>query len=114
MVYVAPMNNWCKPSCKIAITTCGTAKLGPITGLGYDSCRDMLYATDGKLTVYGVVSNCQFKPVGCCPALGEKYTGLAVRPRAAQSVGKSCTRKPCFSCPSTRNRTRIWGSYGSR
>ena len=90
-------------------THCPKLRLGPITGLTFDGCSDILYITDGTSTVYGrltVIKQptgtyvCGFSHLGCCagPA-AEEYTGLALLPKPARPVGRPCTTSPCYACP---------------
>ncbi|MHC4852050.1 MAG: hypothetical protein ACYTKC_02935 [Planctomycetota bacterium] len=104
---VAIPQPWCTPICQFVPPDCtSTAKLGPIQGLAYDACRDMLYITDGKQTTYGVVSvnatSCSIKQAGCCPLVvntaGDTYTGLCLQPHREEPVGKSCTAPGCNDC----------------
>ncbi|MHC4816019.1 MAG: hypothetical protein ACYTFN_23385, partial [Planctomycetota bacterium] len=93
------------------INFCGSRPGGPVTGLGYDSGRQRLYATDGtgtrvlKLTnpakgvftdLTGTKPCCQFTGIGV-------WRGLAVVPNwQSTTVGKSCLDIPCGNCTSMK------------
>lgn len=99
--------NWCSPICKVVPPSCNSAtRLGPLSGLAFDPCRQTLYITDGKTTTRYAVARppqCQLRPLGCCPGVGDPFTGLAFLPNYdVHSVGKSCTRRACESCPTMR------------
>ena len=103
VVYVAKMGDPCNPFCKVQLTSCGTNPLGPVTGLGFDPCTNLLYATDGRqtLAVKLDVGNCTFSVVQCCGGVlpvNDPYVGLDVLPSRATSSGKSCLSTVCGSC----------------
>ncbi len=101
---------FCKPFCSIKVPACSsTSALGPIQGLAHDGCKRMIFVTDGKQTVYGLVSltasgTCSITRLGCCPlsvnTAGDTYTGLCLQPTPATSHGKSCTQPSCNACSS--------------
>ncbi len=104
---VASPQPWCSPFCSFPAPTCtSTSKLGPITGLAHDSCRNMLFITDGKQTTYGVVTagatSCSIQHVDCCllgsNAAGDSFTGLCVQPDPTESLGTSCALSGCQGC----------------
>lgn len=110
ILYAAPLAFPCKPVCKTELKRCKNVALSRVTGVAYDPCRGgTLYVTDGLWTVaYAVASsgNCLIRPVRCCPLKlisGDSYIGLAVLPSLSSSTGKSCTARPCPSCPSMRH-----------
>jgi hypothetical protein len=96
--------DWCNPICKVVPPDCSTTmRLGPLSGLAFDPCRQTLFITDGRSTTRYAVAKppqCQIKPIGCCPAVGDPFTGLCFLPNYdLHSVGRSCTVKTCDSCP---------------
>ena len=108
-----PCNVLCVFTIPVDPAKCAGQRLGPITGLAFDSNRNVLYVTDGTVTIYGDLTvtknaqdvfSCAFQHVGCCPsATTESLTGLAVRPRAPIAVGASCTSGSCGNCPNMRS-----------
>ncbi len=105
-VYVAQQGAPCNFFCQFPVRQCGTSLLGPLSGLGYDSCRKVLWVTDGRRTVGGAwdAASCSFVPVSCCVnGAGEPYVGLCVMPGSERSSGFSCTASTCPSCPTLRH-----------
>lgn len=102
MAFVSKASSPCKPICKMKIMP-SSNKL--VTGLAWDNCVHALYATDGQITQPHYFS----KKNHCTPKIGpacKKQTtptwrGLALIPgQVPVHKGKSCTKKPCQSCPS--------------
>ncbi len=99
---------WCTPFCRIVPPGCtSSSPLGPIQGLAHDACKSMLFVTDGKQTLWGLVlfsasGACSLTQLGCCPlnvgTSGDTYTGICLRPTPATSSGQSCTLPACNSC----------------
>lgn len=107
MVYQAPLAAPCAPFCRFPIPGCGGLLLPQITGLGWESCRRILYSTDGP-TVVGVTlqPNCQVQPVSCCPGpAAAPYAGLCVLPTDNVPLGPNCTQGVCPVCPTMRHDT---------
>jgi len=108
--------DWCpKTACELTIPACPGVALGAITGLGFDACSSTLYLTDGAhILAVGigwdpVQGVCTSQLVGCCnPGSPDRYTGLCVAQRPAESVGSSCVEAPCIACPAMRA-----GTYGA-
>lgn len=101
-VYVAQIGSPCTPFCNFPITTCGTATMGPLVGLGYDACADVLWATDGRFTTgrsFNPIACALISEVQCCVNTGEPYVGLDVLANNETSAGASCTAAPCPACP---------------
>ncbi|MFQ5506584.1 MAG: hypothetical protein ACE5F1_17580, partial [Planctomycetota bacterium] len=102
-ILVARAANPCVPICKFKIppTNCLSASR-LVTGLAYDACKSLLYATDGVVHLELAVVDplkCAFRPGRCCKASGP-YRGLALIPGwVLRHFGKSCLTKPCPSCP---------------
>ena len=99
----------CNIVCRFDVAACGTtARLGAITGMGYDNCDQLLYLTDGTQTaIYtnrGATSPCDFRAVGCCPTSPNlpnyRWHGLDVEPRHPAPVGVSCLDRGCPNCAS--------------
>lgn len=107
LILVAPASDPCNIRCRFEVPSCDNAALGPITGMGYDSCRRLLYVTDGRqtlvLTNRGANQPCEFRVVTCCPrspGLGNySWLGLDVEPAHPAPVGQSCIGRGCRSCP---------------
>ena len=106
LILVARRANACQPHCRIPVPSCGTAPLGPITGLAFDPCAFVIWATDGLQTV-GMrydpsTTTCQTHAVQCCrlPAtLAQRYVGLCIEPSSATPEGRNCQNGICPSCP---------------
>jgi hypothetical protein len=105
VIFVARRGNACQPHCRIPVPNCGTAPLGPITGLAFDPCASVIWATDGVQTVglrYDAAPPCQATAVQCCrlpPAVAQRFVGLCVEPSSATPEGRSCQNGACPSCP---------------
>lgn len=102
-VYVATYNNPCTPACRFQVPNCGAVPMGPITGLGFDDCRSVLWLTDGRQImglVYNRVTCTATQVVQCCTPAGltEPFVGLCVNPSHATSLGTSCTNLACTTC----------------
>ena len=100
--FVSKASSPCKPICKIKILPAST-KL--VTGLAFDNCHRGLFATDGQITqahYFSKGNHCQPKIGGPCKKQNApKWQGLCIIPGQKQiNYGKSCTSKPCQSCPS--------------
>jgi hypothetical protein len=106
VLYVARRASACAPFCRIPIRDCGTTPLGALTGVAFDPCRDVVWVTDGRLTV-GMridVPNCRVVETQCCRlTLGVEYQGLCIKPSQAASTGSSCTAAICAACPTLRH-----------
>jgi hypothetical protein len=110
VVFVTSASRPCQVLCKFAVAVdqnkCSKVRLGPITGLAYDGCADILYITDGKVTMFGKVTvttspvSCRFVHLGCCASSAtERLVGLAVRPTPSVVHGRTCTNGDCLRCP---------------
>ncbi len=109
LAYVFDADKVCSVICKFQLLVsrlaCGSATqpLKAMTGLAYNGCSRMLYATDGSQTIWGLVTvsptgGCTFTHRACCPVNTEAYTGLALLPAPQQHLGKQCSVKVCNSC----------------
>jgi hypothetical protein len=67
----------------------------------------MIFITDGRQTVYGLVAlsatgACGITRLGCCPltvnSAGDTYTGICFQPTPPVSLGKPCTLPSCNAC----------------
>ena len=94
----------CNPFCKALIMQNCSRK--PVLGLAYDACTQLAYATDGAVTqTLGIDSkNCRVKQGKCCKKqAGGTWRGLALVSTWKKTVTtKSCTSRPCPSCPNMR------------
>lgn len=103
VLFQAPASKPCSPVCKWVIPSKCSKK--PVTGLAYNACADMVYATDGAVTSHIRVQDpkkCKFSLVACCKKqLAGDWKGLAMIPGwSLKRVGKSCIGKPCPNCTS--------------
>lgn len=104
-VAIAPAAAPCQPTCVARARVCpsGTV-LGPLRGVGYDACRELLWITDGQTSAAGRIdpAACTFNITRCCPnpsaAVGENYVGLCIEPSTEASVGSPCSSAGCASC----------------
>jgi hypothetical protein len=106
-VVIASMALPCQPLQTVTVTACGTAPLRGCTGLAVDACRQVLYLTDGVLTIgwgytvagpavnFGLQTCCTLPP----PIAGDTFVGLAVRSGGATSFGPRCANGACPACP---------------
>ena len=100
-IYVAQIGAPCLPFCTFPVTSCGTNPMGPLTGVGYDSCAEVIWVTDGKF-----VKGISFDPIACvvlgevqcCLNTVDPYIGLAVLSSTEASAGVNCTAPPCPVC----------------
>jgi hypothetical protein len=101
-VYVAQIGSPCTPFCSFTVTMCGTNTMGPIVGLAYDACPDVLWVTDGRFTVGLSVNPITCTVTGsiqCCVNTLEPYIGLDVLSNTETSSGSNCTAGTCPTCP---------------
>lgn len=102
-LYVARRADPCNPLCRIAVPACGNNRLGAITGVAFDPCDLVVWATDGQHTVglrLSGISPCSVQEIQCCTLPGNTgYVGLALIPSRATSAGQSCTNLGCPTCP---------------
>lgn len=107
---VATFANPCLPIFRGPLPDCGLQAFGAARGLAVESCRHVLYVTDGfrvmslRYLYNPTVPAIQFAPPQCCPNLstvGDPYVGLALRPSPGVPVGPSCTNGSCRNCPTT-------------
>lgn len=110
-IYVGARTSPCSVPCRFAVPNCGTLTLGPITGLGFDDWRRVLWLTDGRQVmglVYDRVTCTATQVVQCCApaALTEPLVGLCVDPSHATSLGTSCTNLLCAACTGMQHTTR--------
>lgn len=105
VILVARRANACQPHCRIPVPSCGPTALGPITGLAFDPCANVIWATDGVQTVglrYSAATPCQVTEIQCCrlPATtAMRYVGLCIEPSQAQGEGRNCQNGICANCP---------------
>ena len=101
----------CVTVSQFGVANCAARPGNPVTGLGYDSCTQRLYATDGLGTrvlllidpakgvfrdLTGANACCQFSGTG-------RWQGLAVVPNwTKKEVGKSCLDSGCGTCTGTK------------
>ena len=110
VIHVARRGAPCSPICRIPVPACGTTRLGPLTGVAFDPCRNVLWATDGSATVglrIGGPALCgPVQQVQCCDFPGPgRFVGLAVAPSRATAVGTNCTSQGCPNCPQMAHRS---------
>jgi hypothetical protein len=103
-IMVGPQSNPCQTACRLQLPDCPGVVLGPITGLAYDDCKNLLWATDGAYEVAVTITigaaGCNIQQVTCCKVPGaERYAGLCLQPSQSTSLGASCTSTPCAACP---------------
>jgi hypothetical protein len=101
-VYVAQIGSPCLPFCSFAVTTCGTSTMGPLMGLAYDACAEVLWVTDGRFTKgisFDPISCAVLGETQCCTNTGEPYVGLDVLANNETTSGVSCTAPSCPACP---------------
>ncbi len=117
-IYTTPLEKWCSKLCDV--TDANGNLPGPcpnlrvafqgITGLAFNSCKSVLYVTDGAYTSEMAFAHiptakypCQVKPISCCPVPktsdADTWRGLALRPASTTTNGRPCTVKPCSTCP---------------
>src|SRR5690606_32579898 len=113
-VYVTPLEGsgrqmWCQKRCELFggllrsfPPQCPSPKeIKPerITGLAFDSCRSLLYVTNGPWTTAYAYSapgklepTCEVRAAICCnypsEVLNDQYIGLAILPPAVESHGR--------------------------
>ena len=105
-VLVARDGARCTTLCKIPLARCGPfyPRSGAVTGLGFDACRQVLYATNGRHTQSLAIQDplrCTAMQLQCC-ASGTTwdFKGLDVVPGwQQQKVGTSCVPSQCTPCP---------------
>ncbi len=107
VLWVAKASLPCKPICQTKFFTCAATM---VTGLAYKTCKQILYATDGRITQpLGMVDpvHCKYKVGQCCAKqLSPKWRGLAVIPGwKSTTKGSSCTSGACPSCPTMQMET---------
>jgi hypothetical protein len=100
--FVSPASSPCKPICSFKLFPASDELL---TGLAWDNCARILYATDGQLTQghgFSGTNHCTPKyALPCKKQLNSVWHGLCLVPGDKDvRVGKSCTTAPCPSCPS--------------
>jgi hypothetical protein len=100
--FVSPANSPCKPICKFPLMPASTRML---TGLAWDNCQRVLYATDGQITQphgFSKKNHCTPKyGLPCKKQTSPTWHGLCLIPGAKNvRAGKPCTTAPCPSCPS--------------
>lgn len=108
LAYVFDADKVCGVICKFQLTVnrlaCGTSTvpLKAMTGLAYNGCSQVLYATDGVQVIWGPVAvssaGCAFKHRACCRIPTEPYTGLALRPAPQGHLGRPCSVPACNKC----------------
>lgn len=92
--------------CTVTFADCSPSLSGmPITGLGYDCCTRILYATNGvetrSLRMLDPLQ-CSIQDLGCCSmqAGGGLYMGIdVVAGWTRTDLGQSCLGASCASCP---------------
>jgi hypothetical protein len=105
---VAQSGAVCAPFHRGPLPQCLANPFGSVRGLAVDSCRHVLFATDGHVLL---AVPYQFDPAGpsiafgalrCCPSIGtvaDPLVGLALRPSPGEPVGQSCANGACRPCP---------------
>jgi hypothetical protein len=107
-IHVATMANPCQIMQTFTAVACPGSLLRSCTGLAVDCCREVLYMTDGILTVawnytvlvgpavaFGLQTCCLLPP----PVPGDTYIGLGVRSGGATPFGPGCANGACPACP---------------
>ncbi|MEM7203763.1 MAG: hypothetical protein AAF628_26100 [Planctomycetota bacterium] len=112
-LFIARRGDPCNPVCSVPVPVdCDGDRIGAITGVAYDGCRDVVVVTADQpgapepILLYLRVnpSNCQPQLVRCCtPALNFNLVGLAIKPSRATSVGTNCSNLGCPACPQMRH-----------
>ena len=104
-ILVAQLVDPCTILCSIPVGACTAAVvLGPLTGLAFDDCDSLLYATDGTNTVTlqrTALPPCSFVTVRCCsrgPLGGQQWAGIDIEAVHAIEVGHSCLGGNCPNC----------------
>jgi hypothetical protein len=115
VLWVSKANIPCKPICQIKFFSCAATM---VTGLAYKTCKQILYATDGRITqALGMVDplHCKYKVGSCCAKQSSpKWRGLAVIPGwKSTNKGSSCTSGSCPSCPTMQMETAGDPSLGA-
>ncbi len=106
-VVVAQIGAPCLPFCQFPVTTCGGNPMSPLVGIGYDSCAQVLWITDGRRT-----KGLRFDPINCIPLVEvqcclntvDPYIGLDVMPSTEISSGPNCTTPTCPVCLSMQHK----------
>jgi hypothetical protein len=103
----AQLGSPCTIACRMPLLDCGATLLGPVRGVAYERCRQLLYLTDGVRTLTMRRTGpglCAFTPVACCaasPQLGPYgWVGFDVEPEHARPVGNACLNSNCGGCSS--------------
>lgn len=105
-IYVAQIGAPCLPFCSFGVLTCGTNTMGPLLGLAYDSCANVLWVTDGRFTTglsFNPISCVVLGEIQCCINTVEPYIGLALVPGGETSSGPNCTAGSCPLCPTMQH-----------
>ncbi|MHC5062495.1 MAG: hypothetical protein ACYTG5_00815 [Planctomycetota bacterium] len=106
-VFIAEESAPCDPVWTVRLSDCsGLGILGPVTGLAYDPCANIIHATNGREIVSAQLiftpdGGCTLGAITCClPAPGApRLVGLDLIPeRDISSLGHSCTNGVCPSC----------------
>lgn len=114
VIQIASLSNPCNPFAIFQMGACPTTTAPGfrlLTGLAADSCKQVLYATDGFTTqelVYNIPGpppTIGFMLVNCCSLLPtlptvplDPYAGLAIKPLPARRVGQPCATGACLPC----------------
>lgn len=105
---IATVANPCAPFQRLPLPVCALGSWGNLRGLAVDSCRHILFATDGLRTL---ALPYRYDPMGpavtfgaarCCQGpvtTPDPLVGLAFRPSPGEPVGTSCTNGACRPCP---------------
>ena len=108
-LYVARRGDPCARLCRVSVPSCGPARLGPITGVAFDSCDLVVWVTDGQRSVglrLNGLSPCSVQEIQCCTLpINARYSGLCIMPSRATSAGQSCTNLGCPTCPGMAHTT---------
>jgi hypothetical protein len=105
-IYVAQIGSPCTPFCNFLITTCGTNTMGPLLGLAWDDCADVLWITDGRFTTgrrINPITCTLLSEIQCCTNTGEPYIGLDVLTNNEGTTGSNCTAGSCPACPTLQH-----------
>lgn len=107
-VFIAPISAPCLPMLPpLNMINCPTdPPLRAVTGLAVDGCAHHLFFTDGAVSVVMGYLISPFwwgaQPCGVraiLPGPNDPFIGLAVRSRAATSLGTACASTGCAPCP---------------
>ncbi|MFO1054317.1 MAG: hypothetical protein U1F36_19025 [Planctomycetota bacterium] len=108
-ILVAQLSDPCNILCGFPVLACSAATpMGPLTGLAFDDCDSLLYATDGTNVVTlqrSSLQPCAYQTVACCtvgPSGSQAWYGIDIEAVHAFQVGQSCLGGNCPNCGNMR------------